>query len=139
MGRPALAVSGVAESQAQVSGSSVAPSAEAHDAAAALGKTTEILTHPRLHLSEVRSVLRKHAGSVIYGAFPERSRYATCVKAARMFGCSPDRIEAMIEGDTASPDPLILGFCARVVRERTGKPTAICRVLAHIIAAEISA
>lgn len=103
------------------------------------GKTAEFVTHPRLHLSEARAVLRKHAKTLIYAAFPARSRYETCKRAAATFGVSPDTIERLIEGDTANPCPLILGYCARVVRERTGKPTPIDAVLAHIIASEVPA
>jgi hypothetical protein len=94
----------------------------------------EFVTHPRLHLSEARAVLRKHAKWLIYTAFPARSRYATCQLAAATFGVSPDTIERIIEGDTANPCPLILGYCARVIRQRTGQPTPVCRVLGHIIA-----
>lgn len=99
------------------------------------GKVAENFTHPRLKLADARAVMRKHAKAMIYGAFPARSRYATCQLAAQTFGVSPDTIMRMIEGDTANPCPLILGYCASVIRARTGQPTPICGVLAHILAA----
>lgn len=102
------------------------------------GNVASIVNHPRLNLADARATLRKHAKSVIYCAFPERSRRATCHTAARAFGVSPDTIERMIEGDTANPCPLILGVCASMVRQRTGKPTAICKVLAQFVNAEIT-
>lgn len=101
-------------------------------------KAAEKFTHPRLHLSEARAALRKHAKALIYAAFPARSRYATCQAAAATFGVSPDTIERIIEGDTANPCPLMLGFCAKLVRDRTGKPTPIDGILAHVIASSIS-
>lgn len=88
-----------------------------------------------MQLAEARAHLRKHGGDVIHAAFwQERSRHAVCMAASRMFGCSPDKIEAMIVGDTANPDAMLLGYCAKMVRDRTGKPTPICHVLAHVIA-----
>lgn len=82
-------------------------------------------------------MLRKHAREVIFGAFPGRSRRAVCQRAAQACGTSPDTIERLIEGETASQDVLILGYCARIYRDRTGKLTPICAVLAQIIAAEV--
>ncbi len=122
------------------SGSSVAPVAlPAIVNTPDRGKCAPFVKHPRLHLSQARALLRKHGGAVIEGAFPERSRRATCHTAARVLGVSPDTVERLIEGDTANPCPLILGYCAAIVRARTGKPTPICKVLGHIIAAEVGA
>jgi hypothetical protein len=125
----------------RLSGSaSVSPSADQILNTPTRGKTPQILTYPKAHLSEARALLRKHAKAVIYEAFSgERSRYAVCLKAAQTFGCSPDKIEAIIEGETANPCPLILGMCAGIVRKRTGKPTPICKPLAQIFAFEVPA
>lgn len=102
-----------------------------------LGNVAEIVRSARLNLAEARDVLRSHAKEVIYGAFPEASRHQTCMKAARACGTSPDTILRLIEGETATPDALVLGYCARVYYERTGRISPIHLALAQIIAAEV--
>ena len=133
---PAIAVSGGVESRAQVLGSTVAP-ADTHVTKVstdAFRKAAGIVKHDRLNLATARAILRRHARDVILGAFPERSQHATCLKAAQACGVSPDTIDRLIQGGTTSPDVLVLAFCARVCRDRTGKATPICHVLAQVIA-----
>lgn len=101
------------------------------------GKVAEIVRSARLHLAEARDVLRSHAAEVIYGAFPAASRHQTCLTAARACGTSPDTILRLIEGETAAPDALILGHCARVYHDRTGRVSPIHLALAQLIAAEV--
>ena len=123
----------------QSDGASFAPShvdAEKHGTGEC-SKVASFSHHPRLSLASARATLRKHAREVIFGAFPGRSRRAVCLTAAQACGTSPDTIERLIEGETSSPDVLILGFCARIYRDRTGKVSPICTVLAQVIAAEV--
>ncbi len=102
-------------------------------------KAAEIVRSARLNLAEAREVLRTHAKAVIYGAFPAASRHQTCMMAAQACGTSPDTILRLLEGSTASPDALVLGHCARVFYERTGRVSPIHLALAQIIAAEVPA
>ena len=100
-------------------------------------RSAEIVRSARLNLAEARDVLRCHARAVIEGAFPEPSRHQTCLTAAQACGTSPDTILRLIEGSTASPDALVLGYCARVYHDRTGRISPIHLALAQIIAAEV--
>jgi len=58
--------------------------------------------------------------------------------AAYACGTSPDTILRLLEGHTAHPDALVLGYCARVYRDRTGKISPIHAAIARIIAAEVN-
>ena len=98
-------------------------------------KSAKKLTHPRLNIAEARAILRQHAKAVIYGAFPASSRHQTCLDAAYACGTSPDKILRLMEGETANPDALVLGYCAAIYSHRTGKVSPIQAALAQIIAA----
>jgi hypothetical protein len=98
-------------------------------------KAAQIVTDGRLNLSEARAVLRRHAKEVIYGAFPARSRHQTCLDAALACGTCSDTILRLLEGETATPDVLVLAYCAARYSERTGKVSPISRALYQIIAA----
>lgn len=133
-----LAVS--AARQVQVSGgSSSAPFAAPArtDTPEPFRKSAEIVRSARLRLAEARDVLRSHAAEVIYGAFPAASRHQTCLNAASACGTSPDTILRLIEGETAAPDALILGHCARIYHDRTGRVSPIHLALAQLIAAAV--
>lgn len=121
-------------------GSSVASPASSEKQGGTEGRSKVAVkyTDQRLNLAEARAVLRAHAKSVIFAAFPDRSQRAICIKAAHQLGVSPDTINRLIEGETVNPCSLILGHCAAIVRRKTGKPTPICRVLGQIFAAEIA-
>lgn len=128
----ALALS-AAGAEAQGGSSAVLSDAGGQLAAQPFCKSAKIVTHPRLTLARAKAVLRTHAREVIYGAFPAPSRHQTCLDAARACGTSPATILRLIEGDTASPDVLVLGYCARLYRDRTGRDTPVHAVLAQII------
>lgn len=89
---------------------------------------------PRLRLADARAVLRLHAKETIYGAFPEASRHKTCVKAAKACGTSPDTILRLIEGETGTPDVVVLTYCAARYEAVTGRVSPILSVLAEIMA-----
>jgi hypothetical protein len=134
-----MPLSGAAESLALGVSSAISVSNAETISTAAFRKSAEIVKDARLNLAAARATLRRHAKEVIYGAFPAASRHQTCVQAAMACGTSPDTILRLLEGDTAAPDVLVLGYCARVYRDRTGKVTPIHSVIAQVIAAEVFA
>lgn len=131
------ALSGPVSLRGQVASALRSPSVACaeSDTAEPFRNVAEKLKHPRLNLAEARAVLRRHAKTVIYGAFPARSRHQTCMDAAYACGTSPDTILRLLEGETAHPDALVLGYCAGVYRDRTGIVSPILAAITQIIAA----
>lgn len=114
------------------SASYVPPSYATKVNAAPISNAAEICSDPRLNLATVRAAYRAACAEEVRMAFKASSRWA-CAKAAHAAtGASPDTFVRILDGQTETPDAILMAGVASIYTHRTKKPSRALELLVQL-------